>query len=123
MYKFREITPRVADYRYQIRNRVLTYDSERGEIITEAYKRLGAMIPILKKAYAQHDWAEKCTCFIGDTELIVGGKGKYMFSSSGYPECGEFGGSMNDHWIAGLVKSGLWKMQDDGFYHCVRGLW
>ncbi|MBR3276727.1 MAG: hypothetical protein IKG08_09045 [Eubacterium sp.] len=117
MYKFREITPRVADYRYQIRNRVLTYDSERGEIITEAYKRLGAMIPILKKAYAQHDWAEKCTCYIGDTELIVGGKGKYMFSSSGFPESGEFAGSTNEHWIIGMVKAGLWKMGDDGFYH------
>ncbi len=116
MYEFRPVTERVKNYRYKIRNRELILDTERARIVTESYKKYGNTIPIIKKALTQRDLCEQCTCFIGDDELIVGGRGKFMFSSALYPEWGDFGGPMG-FWINGLVKAGVWKMGDDGYYH------
>ena len=115
MYEFKEVTERVKNYRYKIRNRELTFDIDRAKIVTETYKQLGNTIPIIAKAKAQYDYCSKCQIFIGDEELIVGSRGGHMFSSAQYPEWGEFDGP--SYWIADLINMGLWYMGDDGYYH------
>lgn len=115
MYEFKPVLTRVQRYRDKIRNRELVCDTERAKIVTESYKIYGNTIPIIKKAKTQYDYCSKCTCLVADDELIVGGHGKHLFSSSQYPEWGDF--SKPTYWINDLVRSGSWTLQEDGYYH------
>ena len=111
MYTFKPVTDRVMKYRTRIRERVLVSDMDRAKIITEAYKKYGNMPPVIKKAKAHYDYCSKCICFIGDDELIVGGRGASMFSSPEYPEWGV------SKWIVESIKDGNWTMGEDGYWH------
>lgn len=115
MYEFKATTERVKRYRDKIRNRELVFDTERAKIVTESYRKYGNTIPIIKKAKTQYDYCSQCTCYVGEDELIVGGRGKHIFSSMQYPEWGDF--SAPTFWINDLVRAGKWKLKEDGYYH------
>ena len=111
MYQFKSVTERVQKYRDDVRDRVLIYDTDRMKIVTEAYKKYWKMPPILLKAKTQYEYCEKGYCYVGDDELIVGGKGKTKFAGPQHPEWSF------PTWIIKEVESGRWHMEDDGLWH------
>jgi formate C-acetyltransferase len=111
MYKFSEATDRVKRMRQMIRDRVVRYDADRGEIYTEASKKYEHVVPIIKRPLCFKEVCEKVPVFIEDTELIVGGRGPSIFSSPMFPEWG-----MTD-WVVEEVEAGNWHMEDDGLWH------
>jgi len=112
MYEFKPIAPRIQRLRQELRDRELRIDTERAKIMTEAYKKYGHMIPVVKKAMAQHDLCSQCTCFVGEDELIVGGRATTKFGSPMYPEWG----SMYE-WVIAAIDAGEWTLGEDGDYH------
>ena len=112
MYEFRPATDRIWAMRNRIRERVIRCDSERSTIITEASKMYENIVPIIKRPLMMKEIAKKISVLIDDDEIITGCKGPYFFSSPSYPEWG----AMSD-WITLAVRSGEWKMKDDGLYH------
>ena len=111
MYQFKPVTDRVWKYRERIRERVLVCDNDRARIVTEAYKKYGNALPIIKKALAHHEYCEKCACFIGEDELIVGSKGNDLFANPQYPEWG-----FHD-WFIEPIREGKWDLDENGFWH------
>ena len=112
MYEFRPATERIWAMRNRIRDRVIRCDSERSTIITEASKMYENIVPIIKRPLMMKEIAKKISVLIDDDEIITGSKGPYFFSSPSYPEWG----AMSD-WITTAVRSGEWKLKDDGLYH------
>ncbi|MCF0120105.1 MAG: hypothetical protein HUJ65_00585, partial [Oscillospiraceae bacterium] len=111
MYTFKPATERVMRYRNKIRDRVLVCDMDRAKIITEAYKKYGDMLPVIKKSKAQYDYCAQCDCYIGDDELIVGARGHSLFASPQYPEWG-----VSD-WILEPIRNGQWTLDENGIWH------
>jgi formate C-acetyltransferase len=111
MYEFREASERILRLRQQIRDRVLSCDAERSNIITAAYQKFENVLPIIKKPLALYELCAQMTVLIGDDELIVGNKGPSIFSSPGYPEWG-----VTD-WILEPLSQGEWTLGDDGLLH------
>jgi hypothetical protein len=69
------------------------------------------MIPLIKRSLGVKDICEQIDLYIGDTELIVGSKGKEQFSCCPYPEW------ISDDWILEFIENGIWKIGEDGLYH------
>ena len=111
MYTFRPATQRILRLREMVRDRVIRYDAERLQIVTEAYRENEFLPPILKRPLAFKAICEKMTPFVGEDEIIVGSKGPHLFSSPQYPEWG-----IRD-WFVGAVENGSWELKDDGLYH------
>jgi formate C-acetyltransferase len=115
MYEFKPATKRIWDMREAIRDRVLRYDAQRAVILTEAYKKYESVVPIIRRPLALYELCDKLDIYIGDTELIVGSKGRHMFSCPAYIEW------MPDDWLIDFVKSGEWTIHEDGLYHNPEG--
>ena len=111
MYSFQPVTDRIWRMRERIRDRVIRCDSDRAIIITEASKKYENVVPIIKRPLMFKEIAEKLTTYVDDDELIVGGKGPYLFAGASYPEWGF------QDWVVDAVRSGQWKKRDDGLYH------
>ena len=111
MYELGGATPRILKMRERIRDRVVRCDSERAIIITEASKKYEHVVPIIKRPLVFKEIAERISTVVDDDELIVGGKGRHLFSSPTYPEWGF------QDWMTDAVRSGLWTLRDDGLYH------
>jgi formate C-acetyltransferase len=111
MYEFRSATARILELREQIRDRVLRYEAQRAVIMTEASERYENVAPIIKRPLCLKELCERIELYIGDTEIIVGSKGKRQFSCASYPEW------MPDDWIFHFIDTGVWKIREDGLYH------
>ena len=74
MYTFRPATQRILRLREMVRDRVIRYDAERLQIVTEAYRENEFLPPILKRPLAFKAICEKMTPFMGEDEIIVGSK-------------------------------------------------
>ena len=111
MYEFKPASDRIWRLRQRIRDRVLRCDSERAVLITQASKKYENIVPIIKRPLMIRDVAERITTLIDDDEIIVGGRGRYFFSSPVYPEWGF------DNWITDAVRCGAWEKRPDGLYH------
>ena len=111
MYTFSPVTPRILKMREQIRERVVHNDAERARLLTEAYKKYEDVLPIIKRPLSVKYVIERMHFYVGDEELIVGGKGGHIFSACQYPEM------MNSDWILQGVESGEWTIREDGLYH------
>ncbi len=115
MYEFRDATERITTLRKKIRDRIVWCDSERAVYITEACKQYEHYPPVLKRALMLKYLNEKRTILVQDDELIVGNKGKNIFSSPRYPEWG--GTSL---WVLGPVLGHQWVLKD-GIYYTPEG--
>lgn len=111
MYTFSPVTERILKMREQIRERVVHNDAERARLLTEAYKKYEDVLPIIKRPLSVKYVIERMSFYVGDEELIVGGKGGHIFSACQYPEM------MNSDWILHGVESGEWTIREDGLYH------
>ena len=111
MYTFRPVSPRVLKMRDMIRDRVVHNDGERARLLTEAYKKYEDVLPIIKRPLSIKYVIERMSFYVGDEELIVGGKGGHIFTAPQYPEM------MNSDWILHGVESGEWTIREDGLYH------
>ena len=111
MYEFRTVTPRIQAQRERIRDRVLIFEAQRGLIFTEASKRYGATVPIIKRALIFKEICEKLDLYVGDDEIIIGSKGGYEFTCPTYSEW------MPDDWITNGIADGRWTLEQDGYYH------
>jgi len=111
VYELSPTTERILRMREKIRDRVVRCDSDRANIITEASKKYENVVPIIKRPMVFKEIAERLSTFVGDDELIVGGKGSHLFSSASYPEWADYG------WIIDSVRGGTWTKRDDGLYH------
>ena len=111
MYEFSPATERIRKMRERVRDRVVRCDSERALIVTDASKKYENVVPIIKRPLMFKEIAERITTYVDDDEIIVGSKGQYLFSSASYPEWG------NREWMIDAVRSGKWKLRDDGLYH------
>lgn len=82
-----KLTQRVKDLREASRTKVVTVDPERADIITSFYKQnLGKYsIPVMR-AMAFKELCEKRTIYIGETELIVGERGRAPGAVPSFPE-------------------------------------
>jgi formate C-acetyltransferase len=116
MYEFRPASERIWELREAIRDRVLRYDSQRAVLITEAYKKHEHVVPIIKRPLALYELCDKLDLYIGDTEIIVGSKGRHQFSCPAVIEWNP------DDWLIDFVKNGVWKFnEEDGLYHNPEG--
>jgi len=97
--------------RNKIRDRVIQVDSERSVILTEAWKRIGDMPPLIRTAEGLYEICSKVSCPVEDFELIVGSLGK-NFCGVGFNA--DWRG---EGWTLKSVESGKWKLGDDGLYH------
>ena len=86
MYKFREITPRVARMRERYRSNDFTLDAERTMIVTEYHKTHKTMPAPLFRAGVQYEVCSKMTVRVEDDELIVGNLGKSYKGTTLWPE-------------------------------------
>ncbi|MDR2355361.1 MAG: hypothetical protein LBE16_04105, partial [Clostridiales Family XIII bacterium] len=115
MYTFKPATDRILKMREAIRDRVLRHESERARIMTEASKKYENVTPIIRRPLMHYELCKHMTLYIGDDERIVGGKGPHMFSCPSFieqfPPIGEY------HFMYQGIKSGEWKIGDDGLYH------
>jgi formate C-acetyltransferase len=68
-------------------------------------------VPIIKRPLCLYEVCKNITVYIEDTELIVGSKGPYLFSSPAYPEWG-----LTD-WVVDEVEAGTWHKEADGCWH------
>ena len=112
MYNFRPVSDRIATMREKIRNRVIQTDSERAMIVTEAYKNCINLVPTIRRPTILKAVTEKVTLRVEDEDVLVGNRGRYLFSSASYPENSDGAGLA----VMG-IRSGAWKMGDDGLYH------
>ena len=111
MYEFKPVTARILAKRDRIRDRVLIFRAQRGQIVTEASKKYGATVPIIKRALLFKEICEKIDLFIGDDEIIVGSKGGDEFACPTYSEW------MTDKWVTGSIAEGRWTLKEDGYYY------
>jgi formate C-acetyltransferase len=111
MYTFRSASKRILDQRERIRDRVLIYEAQRAVIITEASKRYGATVPIIKRPLVFKEICEKLDLFVGDEDVIVGSKGGQEFTCASFPDW------TADDWMTDAITAGEWTLEDDGLYH------
>ena len=112
MYNFRPVSDRIATYREKIRNRIILTDSERAMIVTEAYKDCINLVPTIRRPTILKAVTSQVTLRVEDEDVLVGNRGRYLFSSPSYPEGSDGAGLA----VMG-IHTGEWKMGEDGLYH------
>jgi formate C-acetyltransferase len=110
MYEFRPVTKRIREMRQLVRDRICQHDSERARIVTEYCKENENLASILKRAYMLYEVCSKQTIRVEDFDLIVGNKGKYLFSVPSFPEWG------TGNWLFPMIDGDVWTLDEKGFY-------
>ncbi|MBF7095618.1 glycyl radical protein [Alkalibacter mobilis] len=111
MYEFRPVTERIKLMRRLVRDRVISVDAERVELITQAYKKYEKVPPSIKIPLATSEICANMTCRVEDFEIIVGNIGKDFLGSGMWPE-------WDASWLwKELEEMALWELWDDGLYH------
>ena len=112
MYEFRGATDRIKLMRDKVRDRCITIDASRGEIVTEVWKECESYPPLIKDAMALREVCRRKPVRVEDFEIIVGNKGYEFCGHSIYPEWGSSWGYMDLE-----MEQGLWSLKDDGYLH------
>ncbi len=112
MYQFRPVSARIEEMHQAVRDRVITYDSERTRITTKCWQEYGAMIPILRHAKTLRHLCEETPKRVEDFEVLVGNMGRHFCGSSIQPEWQGAGIEIQMN-----IQSGKWTLRDDGYYH------
>lgn len=105
MYQFRAYTDRIYNYRQKIRNRVIRGDSERAEILADAYKKYKNVVPLIKKPLITKEVCSRMTIRIEDDDIFAGNKAKHFCGSSGA------------YWPLMADIEHEWTMKADGLWH------
>ncbi|MDR1589629.1 MAG: hypothetical protein LBS51_05495 [Oscillospiraceae bacterium] len=112
-YKFRQVSERTRYVRELVRNRVVQFDSERAQIVTDFYSNHKNVPPVIQRAMATLEVCRKKTIRVEDFEIIVGNYAREYGGAALYPEWGA-GGLL---WAVISAQSGEWKLGGDGLYH------
>ena len=86
MYRFPEVTERVARLRKRYRDELPSFDSERVRLLTEYYQESEYEVPVIRRAKAMHRILSGVPVRIEPEELLVGNTGKYYKGSMLFPE-------------------------------------
>lgn len=111
MVEFKPVTDRIQHFRTLIRDRVIAVDTQRMELVTQAYKKYDKVPPMIKMPLTTYEICTNMTCRVEDFELIVGNIGENFLGSALWPEWGV-------EWLwQELEDMDLWDLWDDGLYH------
>ncbi|MBR6521502.1 MAG: hypothetical protein IKT47_02430 [Oscillospiraceae bacterium] len=111
MYEFRPATERILRMKEKVRDRIVVLDSERMNILTEAYSQLTDVVPIVQRSLACKYLIERTSIRVFEDEIIVGATGPHFFTSPQYPEWGNI-----SDWVIGAIDSGEWELRDGIYY-------
>jgi hypothetical protein len=84
--EFSPISDRIAQFRERVRDRVIRFDTEHSQIVTEEFKKCVSMVPTMHRPMLLKAVAEKRTVRVEDDDVLVANNGRF-FSSSVHP-CG-----------------------------------
>lgn len=105
MYRFREVSDRIAVYREKVRDRLIIGDGVRERLRLEGEKKYHNFPPILKKAYIARHVIENMPLYIQEDEMFFGD----LCTKN-------WGAASGLFWLKADIEN-TWPVEEDGLHH------